>query len=129
MFAGGFAGISILSYYLPDWQNLTLGIAALAAVNILFRKLTTVILRLTRFLSVPFLPESPRFLVTKGRYEEAQVILDRFASEASEPDDEPLLAPDISLFVIEKPAKAPPVTEILFSAFFGRGTILSSSHF
>merc|ERR1719276_345657 len=36
MFAGGFAGISILSYYLPDWQNLTLGIAALAAVNILF---------------------------------------------------------------------------------------------
>lgn len=57
------------------------------------------------------------------------MILDRFASEASEPDDEPLLAPDISLFVIEKPAKAPPVTEILFSAFFGRGTILSSSHF
>jgi hypothetical protein len=39
MFAGGFAGISILSYYFPDWQNLTLGIAALAAVNILFRKL------------------------------------------------------------------------------------------
>ena len=58
---------------------------------------------LTSLLIVPFLPESPRFLVTKGRYEEAQVILDRFASEASNADDEPLLAPDISLFVIEKP--------------------------
>jgi len=121
MFSGGFAGISVLSYYLPDWQNLTLAIAALAAVNILFRKFISTFLSLTLILSVPFLPESPRFLVTKGRYEEAQVILDRFASEASEPDDEPLLAPDISLFVIEKPGKAPPVTEILFSAFFGKG--------
>ena len=49
------------------------------------------------------------------------MILDRFASEASNADDEPLLAPDISLFVIEKPEKAPPVTDILFSAFFGKG--------
>ena len=70
---------------------------------------------------VPFLPESPRFLVTKGRYEEAQAILDRFAIEASDQDGEPLIAPDISLFVIEKPPKAPPITDILFSKFFGKG--------
>ncbi|CAG5087530.1 Oidioi.mRNA.OKI2018_I69.PAR.g11565.t1.cds [Oikopleura dioica] len=111
MFAGGCAGISVISFYLPDWQNLTLGIAALSAFNIIF---------------LPFLPESPRFLVTKGRYEEAQAILDRFAIEASDQDGEPLIAPDISLFVIEKPPKAPPITDILFSKFFGKVFILTS---
>ncbi|CBY41288.1 unnamed protein product [Oikopleura dioica] len=122
MFSGGFAGISVLSYYLPDWQNLTLCLVCSGSS----KHFIPTFLSLTLILSVPFLPESPRFLVTKGRYEEAQVILDRFASEASEPDDEPLLAPDISLFVIEKPGKAPPVTEILFSAFFGKVFVIIS---
>lgn len=109
MFAGGFAGLSVLAYVLPDWQHMTLGFAALTIINVVF---------------LPFIPESPRFLVSKGRYEEAQAILETIARKSNK--GTPLLLPDISLYMMVPTTKVPPTSSMFKSKFYRKVTLILS---
>ncbi|XP_033116929.1 organic cation transporter protein-like [Anneissia japonica] len=79
-FAIGYMLLAILAYFIRSWRHLELA----ASIPIILT-----------FIMYPFIPESPRWLVTQQRYKEATDILKKMAeengtvlpSEFSEPDE------------------------------------------
>ncbi|KAK7096861.1 organic cation transporter protein-like isoform X2 [Littorina saxatilis] len=63
-FALGMMLLSLVAYFLRDWQHLQLVCAALTVPHLFFWW---------------FIPESPRWLLSKGRADDAKVILNRMA--------------------------------------------------
>ncbi|XP_068751499.1 solute carrier family 22 member 15-like [Montipora capricornis] len=65
-FALGVASLGLLAYLVPDWRNLTIA----TSVPTIFG-----------FFILNQVTESPRWLASQGRYEEAEAILQRMASQ------------------------------------------------
>ena len=68
----GYLTLSLLAWALPRWNNLQLGISAPSLVFALL-------------LAIPgLLPESPRWLLVKGRREEAELVIEKARPEGQQ---------------------------------------------
>ena len=66
MFSLGYGSVSLWSWLLPRWDHMTLCLSAISSL----------------LLFAYFLPESPQFLWSAGRLQEAQVVLEMISSRA-----------------------------------------------
>ncbi|CAG5078959.1 Oidioi.mRNA.OKI2018_I69.PAR.g9134.t1.cds [Oikopleura dioica] len=72
-FSVGYSGISLIAWFIPDWQGLSVAIGIFAAIQV--------------FLCF-FIPESPRFLAIKNEIEKAGDVLKTIASKTNTKLDE-----------------------------------------